>query len=55
MNNDSESDTNGSHEGAAVAWRPVAMLLFAMVGLIYLLQSDLARTAIQSLIDGALR
>ena len=55
MNNDSDSETNGNHQGAAYAWRPVAMLLFVMAGLIYMLQSDLVRSAIQSLINGTLR
>ena len=55
MSNDSDSEANGNHPRAAYAWRPVAMLLFVMVGLIYALQSDLVRAAIQSLIDSPLR
>jgi hypothetical protein len=55
MSNDSGSEEGSNHRGAAYAWRPVAMLLMVMVGLIYLVQSDLARSAIQSLIASPLR
>lgn len=55
MNNDSDSEANGNHRGAAYAWRPMALLLFLTVALIYILQSDLVRTAVQTLIDGTLR
>ncbi len=55
MEQNSDSEASGNHQGAAYAWRPVAMLMLVLAGLIYMLQSDLVRTAVQSLIDGPLR
>lgn len=55
MEHNSDSEASGNHQGAAYAWRPVAMLMLVLAGLIYVLQSDLLRTAVRSIVDGALR
>ena len=49
----SHADT-GRHT-VAHTWKPVAMLMLALVALIYLMESDVLQAAIQSVLGSPLR
>jgi hypothetical protein len=55
MTNDSDSEANREQASSVYAWRPVAMLLLVLAGLMFLLHSDLLREALRSIADSPLR
>jgi hypothetical protein len=52
---DSNSQAGNGRRTMAYAWRPVAMLVLVLAGLVYLLESDVLRAAIQSVLGSPLR
>ncbi len=55
MKLDSNSLEGSDRHTVANAWRPVAMLLLALAGLICLLESDVLRAAIETVLGIPLR
>jgi hypothetical protein len=55
MTNDSNSEASRGQASSVYAWRPVAMLMLVLAGLVLVLQSDLLRETLRSIADSPLR